>query len=135
LNFLLLKQSPSGYAAFSGRRSQSLRQTAAAAARYGFRCILVLVGKAPSQASSNLLLDQLFGAEIIWTEKATRDAVLHQVFENILMQGGKPYLVPYGGSSPTGALGYAFAMEELIPGHSTDWIVSPSPAVPRLDWF
>jgi D-cysteine desulfhydrase len=36
----------------------------------------------------------------------------------------KPYLVPYGGSSPTGALGYAFAMKELMEQNSrVDWIV------------
>ena len=35
-----------------------------------------------------------------------------------------PYLVPYGGSNPTGALGYAFAMKELIEQNSrVDWIV------------
>ena len=35
-----------------------------------------------------------------------------------------PYLVPYGGSSPTGALGYAFAQEELMKqDDSFDWIV------------
>ena len=35
-----------------------------------------------------------------------------------------PYLVPYGGSSPTGALGYAFAVEELMAQDpSFDWIV------------
>jgi D-cysteine desulfhydrase len=36
----------------------------------------------------------------------------------------KPYLVPYGGSSPTGALGYAFAMKELMEQNiQADWIV------------
>ena len=36
----------------------------------------------------------------------------------------KPYLVPYGGSSPTGALGYAFAVNELMEQNvHADWIV------------
>ena len=36
----------------------------------------------------------------------------------------KPYLVPYGGSNATGALGYAFAMKELIEQNvAADWIV------------
>jgi D-cysteine desulfhydrase len=36
----------------------------------------------------------------------------------------RPYLVPYGGSSPTGALGYAFAMKELMEQDlQADWIV------------
>jgi len=44
----------------------------------------------------------------------------------------KPYLVPYGGSSPTGALGYAFAVKELMEQHvPADWIVLPHPQVGR----
>jgi D-cysteine desulfhydrase len=36
----------------------------------------------------------------------------------------KPYLVPYGGSNPTGALGYAFAVKELMEQNvHADWIV------------
>ncbi|MDO9300184.1 MAG: pyridoxal-phosphate dependent enzyme, partial [Anaerolineales bacterium] len=40
--------------------------------------------------------------------------ILQETFDNAVAAGRKPYLVPYGGSSPTGALGYAFAMEELV---------------------
>src|SRR5512138_3611795 len=40
-------------------QSNHCRQTAAAAARYGLDCILVLSGEQPAQASGNLLLDQL----------------------------------------------------------------------------
>lgn len=96
-------------------QSNHCRQTAAAAARYGFECKLVLTGTKPQQASANLLLDQLFGAEIITVEdRAFRDEVLQKTFDDALAAGKKPYLVPYGGSSPTGAMGYTFAMEELM---------------------
>jgi D-cysteine desulfhydrase family pyridoxal phosphate-dependent enzyme len=94
-------------------QSNHCRQTAAAAAKFGFACTLVLVGEPPKQASANLLLDQLFGAQIVWAEKSRRDAVLQEAFDQTAAQGKKPYLVPYGGSSPTGALGYVFAMEEF----------------------
>jgi D-cysteine desulfhydrase family pyridoxal phosphate-dependent enzyme len=105
-------------------QSNHCRQTAAAAARFGFHCILVLVGEPPVQSSANLLLDHLFGAEIIWTEKSRRDAILQESFEKVAAQGGRPYLVPYGGSSPTGVLGYAFAMEEYAGQNvNADWIV------------
>ena len=108
-------------------QSNHCRQTAAAAARFGFDCMLVLVGEPPAQVSANLLLDQLFGAKIIWTEKPQRDAALLETFEKTIAQGRKPYLVPYGGSNPTGALGYAFAMEELIGQNvKTDWSVFAS---------
>jgi len=95
-------------------QSNHCRQTAAAAARFGFHCMLVLVGAPPLQASANLLLDHLFGARIVWAEKSRREAVLQATFEQAAAQGKKPYLVPYGGSSPTGVLGYVYAMEELM---------------------
>jgi D-cysteine desulfhydrase family pyridoxal phosphate-dependent enzyme len=105
-------------------QSNHCRQTAAAAAKFGFKCILVLVGEPPVHASANLLLDQLFGAEIVWAEKSHRDAVLQETFEKTSAQGRKPYLVPYGGSSPTGVLGYVFAMEEFVGQKvNADWIV------------
>jgi D-cysteine desulfhydrase len=108
-------------------QSNHCRQTAAAAARFGFGCTLVLVGEPPAQASANLLLDQLLGAQIIWTDKAQRDNVLHATFDSARDSGKKPYLVPYGGSNSTGALGYVFAMEEFISqGVQADWIVFAS---------
>ncbi|HTX92519.1 MAG TPA: D-cysteine desulfhydrase family protein [Anaerolineales bacterium] len=108
-------------------QSNHCRQTAAAAAKFGFDCTLVLVGNPPSQASANLLLDQLFGARIVWAEKDRRDAILQETFEETAAAGKKPYLVPYGGSSPTGALGYAFALEEFV-GQKipAEWVVFAS---------
>jgi len=108
-------------------QSNHCRQTAAAAAKFGFHCILVLVGQPPLQASANLLLDQLFGAEIIWVEKSRRDEVLKETFEKTARQGRKPYLVPYGGSSSTGVFGYVFAMEEFVNQKvKANWIVFAS---------
>ena len=114
-------------------QSNHCRQTAAAAARFGFHCMLVLVGAPPLQASANLLLDHLFGAGIVWAEKSSREVVLQETFELAAAQGKRPYLVPYGGSSPTGVLGYVYALEELMKqdpceGFETsqgfpDWIV------------
>lgn len=96
-------------------QSNHCRQTAAAAARLGFACILVLTGEAPASPNANLLLDRLFGAQIITVaDRKDRDRVLQETYEEAVSGGRKPYLVPYGGSSPTGALGYAFAMEEYM---------------------
>jgi D-cysteine desulfhydrase len=114
----------------SGGASQSnhCRQTAAAAARFGFECILVLTGAESQQASGNLLLDQLFGAQIVYVgDRKDRDSILRETFEQATKEGKKPYLVPYGGSNATGALGYAFAMKELMEQNvSADWIVFAS---------
>src|SRR6266513_4590801 len=41
-------------------QSNHCRQTAVAAARFGFKCILVLTGEKTEQPSANLLLDKMF---------------------------------------------------------------------------
>ena len=108
-------------------QSNHCRQTSAAAAKFGFECFLVLVGEQPDRVSANLLLDQLFGAKIIWAKKNDREAILTDTFEKVLAQGHKPYLVPYGGSNSTGALGYAFAMEEFVgQAVKSDWVIFAS---------
>jgi len=109
-------------------QSNHCRQTAAAAARFGFECILVLTGDKSQHASGNLLLDQLFGAQTVYVaDRKDRDSVLQETFDRATSDGKKPYLVPYGGSNATGALGYAFAMKELIDQNvSADWIVFAS---------
>jgi D-cysteine desulfhydrase family pyridoxal phosphate-dependent enzyme len=106
-------------------QSNHCRQTAAAAARFGLRCILVLTGDVPEQLSANLLLDQLFGAEIVHVaERKDRDGMLQETFDRAAEQGLNPYLVAYGGSNPTGALGYAFAIKELMEQKvHADWTV------------
>jgi D-cysteine desulfhydrase family pyridoxal phosphate-dependent enzyme len=109
-------------------QSNHCRQTAAAAARFGFDCTLVLNGEMPEHPSANLLLDQLFGAQIVTVkDRADRDQTLQDTFDKAAADGKKPYLITYGGSNPTGALGYAFAMKELMEQvkdfRSLDWIV------------
>ena len=71
------------------------------------------------------MLDELFGAEIIHVaDREDRDRILQETFNQAAEKGMRPYLVPYGGSSPTGALGYAFAMKELMEQDlQADWIV------------
>lgn len=115
-------------------QSNHCRQTAAAAARYGFACILVLYSpfnptELPENtaADGNLLLDHLFGAEIVYTRRTERDRVLQETFQAAWDTGRRPYLIPYGGSNSTGAAGYAFAMQELLEqDQRPDWIVFPS---------
>ena len=106
-------------------QSNHCRQTAAAAARHGLGCILVLTGEKPARPTANLLLDQFFGAEIVMvSDRSVRDQVLQETFDKAGADGNKPYLVPYGGSSPVGALGYAFAMEEFMrQGVHADWMI------------
>ena len=117
-------------------QSNHCRQTAAAAARFGFECTLVLTGEMPEQPSGNLLLDQLFGARIVnVADRKDRDRVLQETFDQAASEGKKPYLVPYGGSSPTGALGYAFAVEELMKQIAGFRSFQNFGSLDRVDWI
>lgn len=105
-------------------QSNHCRQTAALAARFGLECILVLSGEKENPPSGNLLLDQLFGAEIIYCRMEERDQVLQQAFEEAWSAGKRPFLIPLGASTPVGAVGYLTAFEEFLSqGVEVDWIV------------
>jgi len=95
-------------------QSNHARQTAAAAARAGMRCVLVLRGQPPAEHQGNLLLDELLGAQIRWAERSAVPATMDAVAAELRTQGRAPYIIPYGGSNPVGATGYVAAMEELM---------------------
>ncbi len=95
-------------------QSNHCRQTAAAAAMYGLRCVLVLRGNAPTEITGNLLLDYLLGADVRWSGNRERKAVMEEVVESEREAGRRPYPIPLGGSTPLGALGYALALEEAL---------------------
>ena len=95
-------------------QSNHARQTAAAAAKFGLACTLVLRGKEPPRVQGNLLLDRLLGASVVWAGDRPLAEAMAQVAEEMRGAGRRPYVVPYGGSNPTGASGYVVAMEELL---------------------
>jgi L-cysteate sulfo-lyase len=94
-------------------QSNHCRQTAAAAARAGLECHVVLSGEPPPQPNGNLLLDALLGAEIHWTTREKRAERLVELTEQLRAAGRRPYPIVLGGSDPVGASGYALALEEL----------------------
>jgi D-cysteine desulfhydrase family pyridoxal phosphate-dependent enzyme len=108
-------------------QSNHCRQTAALAARVGLDCILVLSGDPSMNTSGNLLLDRLFNAEIVWTNREERSEVLKRTFDTAWADGRRPYLIPLGASNATGALAYAYAFDELMQQPvKPDWIVHAS---------
>ncbi len=105
-------------------QSNHCRQVAAAAAKLGMGCILVLAGEKPEQPGGNLLLDLLSGAEVNFVRKDVRDQALAEFTARAEAENRKPYLIPYGGSNAIGAMGYRQAMHELHEqGFDPDWIV------------
>ncbi|GAA3593139.1 D-cysteine desulfhydrase family protein [Kineosporia mesophila] len=98
-------------------QSNHARLTAAGAARLGLRAVLVLEGHEPPAVTGNLLLNRLFGAEIIWAgevrpaELGTRVAA---EAERRRAGGERVEVIPFGGSSVLGARGYEEAGAELL---------------------
>jgi D-cysteine desulfhydrase len=92
-------------------------QAAAAAARVaGLRCHLVLYGTEPDAATANLAMARALDAEVRFTGRAERESVepaLDAVAAELQARGCRPYLVPRGGATATGTVGYALAVAEL----------------------
>lgn len=108
-------------------QSNHCRQTAAAAAKLGLACTLVLTGDPQPADTGNLLLDSLVGAELAWTGGKSRDQALQENFSRAQSAGRHPYLIPYGGSNPLGAVAYALAIRELLDQQvRPDWIIFAS---------
>lgn len=98
-----------------GPQSNHCRQTAAGAAKMGLRCVLLLSGEPLPRSlwNGNLLLDSFLGAEVRWIGDRDRDTALANEARALQAAGARPYVVPVGGSVPTGAVGYVAALEEL----------------------
>ncbi len=106
-------------------QSNHARQTAAAAARRGLGCHLLLENRTGSKDpnylhNGNVLLDDLHGATMESRESgADMNAELETAAERFRSQGKRPYVIPGGGSNPTGALGYVNCAIELA-GQAND---------------
>ena len=109
-------------------QSNHCRQTAAAAAKAGLKCELILNGKIPDLPNGNLLLNDILGARLHWIERSQRAIKLTELDAELRACGRKPYLIPVGGSNGVGATGYVLAMQELTAqlnaiGHRVDHLV------------
>ena len=97
-----------------GVNSNHARVTAAAAARLGLGCILVLNGELPTEPTGNTILHLMFGAELrMVPNRESRDPVALAAAAQIEADGGKALFVPLGASTPVGTLGYVRAAREL----------------------
>ncbi|MDO8412014.1 MAG: D-cysteine desulfhydrase [Phenylobacterium sp.] len=101
-------------------QSNHVRQTAAAAARMGMACEIILEARTGSEAvdyngSGNVLLDRLLGAQIRTVPGGSdMNAALEETAQAVRDRGGRPYVIPGGGSNAVGALGYADCARELV---------------------
>lgn len=104
-------------------QSNHARMTAAAARAAGLEAVLVLTGEPGSPLQGNLLLDRLFGATIHYlpppadpalATSEQEDAKVAEVAGDLRARGHRPYVIPVGGSSAVGVLGYVAGTNEIL---------------------
>lgn len=101
-------------------QSNHARQTAAAAAKLGMKCEILLEDRTGFREeayvhSGNVFLDRLVGAPTRTYPAGTdMNAAMKEIAEEIRRQGGHPYIIPGGGSNSIGALGYVNCALEIV---------------------
>lgn len=121
---------------FGALQSNHARQTAAAAAKAGLLCDLILIDMVANRSTAyetngNVLLDQLFGARLHPVAGDKAGEALQRILGEHASARRKAHVIPIGGSSAVGSLGYVDAFEELSLqaqslGHRIDAIVHAS---------
>lgn len=102
---------------FGAIQSNHARQTAAACAKLGLACHLILTDQVSSQdnrykSGGNVLLDHILGAQIHIVPAGDTDGI--RALLDSLKSDHELYVIPGGGSNATGALGYALCARELL---------------------
>lgn len=101
-------------------QSNHCRLTLAAAVKEGLKCRLVLEERVPHSynpdASGNNFLFHLLGVEKIKVVPLGADLgkEMQKVTDEVVAEGGKPYIIPGGASDPLGATGYVACAQEIL---------------------
>ena len=101
-------------------QSNHARQTAAAAAKLGIKCHILLEDRTGMndisyRENGNVLLNNLHGASMEHRGPGLdMHAEMEAVADNFRKDGSVAYTIPGGGSNPIGALGYANCAQEIV---------------------
>jgi D-cysteine desulfhydrase len=118
-----------------GVQSNFTRETTACAVKLGLKTVLVLIGEEPAEYRGNLLIEKLMGADIHFVtadnlDEGTKKAqdTMESIQKTLEKKGGTCYILPVGGSTPLGCIGFASAFLELDAqmkalGVSPDYII------------
>ncbi len=98
-----------------GVQSNHIRTTAAAARKAGLDAVGVFFASRGGERNGNLLLDEILGARLIYAnvDKNATERAIEEVCDDLRAQGRRPYLIPVGGSTKLGCIGYMLAFQEL----------------------
>lgn len=120
LEFILgeaLKQERKVILASGPAQSNLCTLTAAACAKLGLVCELVHNGEEPEKKEGNLLLNDILGVRSHFlgnVDSEARDRYVESLYHEYEELGKKPYVVRNGATTGRGALGYTFAVLELM---------------------
>ena len=118
-----------------GIQSNHARVTAAAAARLGLRCVLVLNGEPDTELRGNARLHAMFGADVrTVNSREERAPSMERIADDVAAAGGRALVIPLGASTPLGTLGYVRAgrefhgqLGEMVPdGEGTTVVIASS---------
>ncbi len=99
-----------------GEQSNHARATTIAAKQIGLNTKLFLWGKETTNMNGNLFLNKIYGADIKYLNKSEYENVNNLMFEErktLLKRDINAYVLPEGGSTTLGILGYVDFMKEL----------------------
>jgi D-cysteine desulfhydrase family pyridoxal phosphate-dependent enzyme len=100
-----------------GIQSNFCRLTATAGAVAQMAVHLILGGGRPTEATGNVLLDEMLGAHIHYVTSTNWDeweAESERVAADLEASGSKVFRIPIGGSVPVGVAGYTAAFSEIL---------------------
>ncbi len=98
---------------WAGLQSHHNRQTLSLAKSMGLQCHLVLEGEKPEKFTDNLLVYKLMEANLHFVKKGKGEAKAQELSAELAGKGHKPFVVPVGGFSPLGSLGYIECIKEI----------------------
>ncbi len=115
---------------FGAIQSNHARQTAAACAKLGLECHLVLTRRVQwasqnYETNGNLILNKICGAHIHIMNNEQAEEETKNLIEILRSEGKSIYAIPPGGSNATGALGYVGCAKELTVQLKNEHIESP----------
>lgn len=140
LDYLMAEAKAAGATAIvtqGATQSNHTRQSAAAAAKLGMTCHILLEDRTGSAdpaytTNGNVLLSRIVGGKLVKFPGGTDMAAeMERVANDLRAAGETVYIIPGGGSNAIGALGYAECAHELLMqadagGLEIDMIVQPT---------
>ncbi|MHA2276765.1 MAG: pyridoxal-phosphate dependent enzyme, partial [Candidatus Kariarchaeaceae archaeon] len=95
-------------------QSNHCLQTAACASKVGLDCELVLSGSIENTISGNLFLNKILDTTLHIVEEASkRKKMMKERASSLEKMGKRVYIIPTGGSTDIGAMGYINCVKEI----------------------